>query len=124
MGLGKAVEPLMSRTPGAQIRYAMESTYTMWEQVGVHIARATYEIHWAGASPEVAAALDLSKRSPVLVLERTSYTDADKPVEVVEFHYRPERYRFSVTLPRTMPEPGAGIVETRDSTPIATLPGP
>jgi GntR family transcriptional regulator len=60
----------------------------------------------------------------VLALERTSYPDADIPVEVVEFHYRPERYRFSVTLPRTMPEPDAGIVETRDSTPIATLPGP
>ena len=43
--------------------------------------------------------------SPVLVLERTSFTDDDKPVEVVEFHYRPERYRFSVTLPRTLPAP-------------------
>jgi GntR family transcriptional regulator len=124
LGLGKAVEPLMSKAPGAQIRNAAESTYMVWERVGVHIARATHEIHSAGASLEVAAALDLPKGSPVLVLERTSYTDADKPVEVVEFHYRPERYRFSVTLPRTRPEPGAGIVETRDPTPIATPPGP
>jgi GntR family transcriptional regulator len=111
LGLGKAVEPLVSRAPGTQTRYAMESTYTMWERVGVHIAQATHEIHAAGASLDVAAALDLPLGSPVLVLVRTSYTDDDKPLEVVEFHYRPERYRFSVTLPRKMPAPGAGIVE-------------
>jgi GntR family transcriptional regulator len=114
-GLGQAVEPLLSGAPDAETNYTTETTYTMWEQrLGVHIARAAHEIHAAGASAEVAAALDLAVGSPVLVLERTSYTDDDKPLEVVEFHYRPERYRFSVTLPRTMPEPGAGIVEKRD----------
>ncbi|WP_454560889.1 Rv0792c family HTH-type transcriptional regulator [Mycobacterium haemophilum] len=113
-GLGEAVEPLVSNAPGAN---AMETSYTMWEQrLGVHIARATHDIHAAGASLDVAAALDLPLGSPVLVLERISYTDDDKPLEVVEFHYRPERYQFSVTLPRTMPAPGAGIIERRDST--------
>ncbi|OIN80803.1 GntR family transcriptional regulator [Mycobacterium malmoense] len=113
--LGKAVEPLTSKAPGAETRYAMESTYKMWEQrLGVRIARARHEIHAAGASLEVAGALNLPLGSPVLVLERTSYTDDDKPLEVVEFHYPPERYTFSVTLPRKMPEPGAGIVERRD----------
>jgi GntR family transcriptional regulator len=114
-GLGKAVEPLVSRAPGSRAGLAMESTYTVWERLGVHIDRATHEIHAAGASLEVAGALDLPMGSPVLVLERTSFSDSDKPVEVVEFHYRPERYRFSVTLPRTIP-PGAGIVERHDST--------
>ncbi|AKN16112.1 GntR family transcriptional regulator [Mycobacterium haemophilum DSM 44634] len=113
-GLGEAVEPLVSNAPGAN---AMETSYAMWEQrLGVHIARATHDIHAAGASLDVAAALDLPLGSPVLVLERISYTDDDKPLEVVEFHYRPERYQFSVTLPRTMPAPGAGIIERRDST--------
>jgi GntR family transcriptional regulator len=116
-GLGKAVEPLMSKAPNGEAAHPMESTYTMWERrLGVHIARATHEIHAAGASLEVAGALNLPLGSPVLVLERTSYTDDDKPLEVVEFHYRPERYRFSVTLPRTMPEPGAGIIERPDCT--------
>ena len=50
------------------------------------------------------------------MLERTSYSHDGKPLEVMEFHYRPERYRFSVTLPRTMSSPGAGIVERREST--------
>lgn len=112
-GLGQAAEPMLGASDAAT-DYTTETTYTMWEQrLGVHIARATHEIHAAGASVEVADALDLAVGSPVLVLERTSYTDDDKPLEVVEFHYRPERYRFSVTLPRTMPEPGAGI-EKRD----------
>jgi GntR family transcriptional regulator len=116
-GLGHAVEPLLSGAPDAQTTYTTETTYTMWElRLGVHIARATHEIHAAGASPEVADALDLAVGSPVLVLERTSYTDDDKPLEVIEFLHRPERYRFSVTLPRTMPGPGAGLIESRDFT--------
>ncbi len=115
--LGKAVEPLLKSAIDEQTAQAMESTYTMWERrLDVPISRANYEIHAAGASLGVAGALNLPLGSPVLVLERTSYSHDDKPLEVVEFHYRPERYRFSVTLPRTMPNPGAGIVERRDPT--------
>ncbi|BBZ72075.1 GntR family transcriptional regulator [Mycobacterium paraseoulense] len=113
-GLGKAVEPLLSSASDTQPERAMESTYTMWERrLDVPVARATYEIHAAGASLDVAGALNLPLGSPVLVLERVSFGTDDKPLEVVEFHYRPERYRFSVTLPRTMPRPAAGIVERR-----------
>ena len=45
------------------------------------------------------------------MLRRTSYTDKDKPLEVVVFHHRPERYEFSVTLPRTIPGRQAGMTE-------------
>src|SRR3984893_109568 len=101
-----AVEPLLSAAS------ATETTYTMWEQrLGVRIGSATHEIHAAGASPEIAAALGLSERAPVLVLRRTSYTDKGKPLEVVVFHHRPERYEFSVTLPRTIPGQQAGMTE-------------
>ncbi|OBH62700.1 GntR family transcriptional regulator [Mycobacterium colombiense] len=114
-GLGTAVEPLLKSATDEQTAQAMESTYTMWERrLEVPISRANYEIHAAGASLEVAGALSLPLGSPVLVLERTSFGHDDKPLEVVEFHYRPERYRFSVTLPRTVPSPGAGIVERRE----------
>ncbi len=116
-GLGQAVEPLISKAPGAETVHTMESTYTMWEQrLGARIAGARHEIQATGASLEVAGALNLTLGSPVLVLERPSYTYDDKPIEVVDFHYRPERYRFSVTLPRTMSGPGAGIVELRNFT--------
>jgi GntR family transcriptional regulator len=101
-----AVEPLLSAAS------ATETTYTMWEQrLGVRIGSATHEIHAAGASSEIAAALGLSEGAPVLVVRRTSYTDKDKPLEVVVFHHRPERYEFSVTLPRTMPGQQAGMTE-------------
>lgn len=104
--VGHAIEPLLSGDPDT------ETTYTMWEQqLGVQIATATHEIQAAGASPDVAEALDLAVDSPVLVLERTSYAKDSKPLEVVVFHYRPERYRFSVTLPRTMTGSGAGIID-------------
>jgi GntR family transcriptional regulator len=101
-----AVEPLLSAEP------ATETTYTMWEQrLGVRIGSATHEIHAAGATSEIAAALGLSEGAPVLVLRRTSYTDKGKPLEVVIFHHRPERYEFSVTLPRTIPGQQAGMTE-------------
>ncbi len=107
-GLGPAVEPLLKSTQ------ATETTYTMWERLGVHIGRAGYEIHAAGASDEIAAALDLPAGAPVLVVDRITYTEDDKPLEVVVFHHRPERYRFSVTLPRNLDGPGAGIIESGD----------
>lgn len=107
-GVGPAVEPLLSGSADT------ETTYAMWERrLGVRIAQATHEIHAAGASPDVADALGLAVGSPVLVVDRTSYTNDGKPLEVVVFHHRPERYQFSVTLPRTLPGSGAGIIEKR-----------
>jgi len=104
--LAQAVEPLLSAASEA------ETTYTMWERrLGVHIATATHEIHATGASAEVADALGLSVGSPVLILQRTSYTADGKPLEVVVFHHRPERYGFSITLPRKLRAPNAGMTE-------------
>lgn len=106
-GLGDVVEPLLAATP------VTETTYTMWERrLGVHIARAGYEIHAAGAAAEIADALGLVEGAPVLVVDRVSYSDKGKPLEVVVFHHRPERYRFSVTLPRTVAGPSTGMIES------------
>ncbi|OOK70125.1 UTRA domain protein [Mycobacterium kansasii] len=82
--VGDAVEPLLS---GA---LDTETTYTMWEQrLGIRIAKATHDISAAGASAEVAGALELPVGAPVLVLDRTSYGEDGKALEVVVFHYRP-----------------------------------
>ncbi|MFD5424183.1 GntR family transcriptional regulator [Streptomyces sp. NPDC127084] len=89
-----------------------ETTYTMWEQrLGVRITRARHRIHAAGASRDVAAALGIAESSPVLVLERVSFGDDARALEVVVFHYRPERYGFTVTLPRTVPGAPAGMTD-------------
>ncbi|MCV7164515.1 GntR family transcriptional regulator [Mycobacterium stomatepiae] len=103
--LGDAVTPLLSTD-------STETTYTMWEQrLGVRIGTASHEIHAAGASPDVAEALDLSEGAPVLVLERTTYTVGGEPLEVVVFHHRPERYGFSMTLARETSGPTIGMIE-------------
>jgi GntR family transcriptional regulator len=101
-----AAEPLRSGEP------ATETTYTMWEQrLGVRIAQARHQIHAAGASPAVAAALEIDDGAPVLVLERVSFDHDDRPLEVVVFHYRPERYGFTVMLPRTVSGAPVGMTE-------------
>jgi GntR family transcriptional regulator len=89
-----------------------ETTYTMWEKrLSVRIKDARYQIHAAAASPEVAGALELEAGAPVLVLERESYGYDGSALELVVFHYRPERYQFSVTLPRILAGDPAGITE-------------
>ncbi|WP_158895458.1 GntR family transcriptional regulator [Amycolatopsis anabasis] len=101
-----AAEPLRSAEP------ATETTYTMWEQrLGTRIAEARHEIHAAGASADVAAALGVDEGAPVLVLDRVSYDHGNRPLEVVVFHYRPDRYGFSVTLPRVISHGPAGMTE-------------
>lgn len=101
-----AAEPLRSAEP------ATETTYTMWEQrLGTRIAEARHEIHAAGASADVAAALGVDEGAPVLVLDRVSFDHENRPLEVVVFHYRPDRYGFSVTLPRVVANETVGITE-------------
>jgi GntR family transcriptional regulator len=101
-----AAEPLRSGEP------ATETTYTMWEhRLGVRIKEALHQIHAAGAPADVAAALEIEEGAPTLVLERVSYAHDGRPLEVVVFHYRPERYGFTVVLPRTISGGPAGMAE-------------
>lgn len=107
-GVGPAVEPLLSGSADT------ETTYAMWERrLRTHCTGYPRNPCRRGL-PDVADALGLAVGSPVLVVDRTSYTNDGKPLEVVVFHHRPERYQFSVTLPRTLPGSGAGIIEKRD----------
>jgi GntR family transcriptional regulator len=102
----EAAEPLRSAEP------ATETTYTMWEQrLGTRIAEARHEIHAAGASADVATALGIDEGAPVLVLDRISFDHDNRPLEVVVFHYRPDRYGFSVTLPRVIANGPVGMTE-------------
>lgn len=101
-----AAEPLRSAEP------ATETTYTMWEQrLDTRIAEARHEIRAAGASTDVATALGVDEGAPVLVLDRVSFDHNGRPLEVVVFHYRPDRYGFSVTLPRVIENGTVGMTE-------------
>jgi DNA-binding GntR family transcriptional regulator len=46
----------------------------------------------------VAGHLALKVRAPLLKVERTYYTDADRAVIAAVIRYHPERYRYSVQL--------------------------
>jgi GntR family transcriptional regulator len=109
LSVERAAEPLRTNDDPS------ETTYTMWEnRLGVRISQARHQIRAAAAAPEVAEALGLQAHAPVLTVERTSFAANGDPLEVVVFSYRPERYGFTVTLPRTAP-PEQGVSRLDES---------
>lgn len=81
-----------------QIEEHKGSMYSMYEQVfGIRMVRVAEEIKAVGATPEVAQLLGLSEHTPLLQIERLSYTYGDKPLEwrlglclTDRYHYRNE----------------------------------
>jgi len=67
-------------------------------KLGRPIERADQTIEAALADRRVARHLALKPRAPVLKVDRTYYTDADRAVIAAFICYRPERYRYSVQL--------------------------
>jgi len=58
------------------------SMYRMYEtQLGIRMVRAEEKLTAVGADAEVAAALGLNPGTPLLSIERVSYTYGDKPME-------------------------------------------
>lgn len=68
------------------------------EKLGQPIERANQTIEAAVADRRVAGHLGLKVRAPLLKVERTYYTDADRAVISAVIRYHPERYRYSVQL--------------------------
>ena len=52
------------------------------------------------ATARLAAALDVEAGAPLLVARRTCHDADEMPIEYAVIHYRPDRYRFHVTLVR------------------------
>jgi GntR family transcriptional regulator len=78
-----------------------ETTYSIWEKtLGVQIQGATYTLRAARGDHNDAKLLGLKVGQPILVLERTTYGEDGKPIDVALFHYHWDRYAFSVSLPR------------------------
>lgn len=78
---------------------AQTSLITVIERkLGQPIERADQTIEAALADRRVAGHLALKVRAPILKVERTYYTDADRAVIAAVIRYHPERYRYSVQL--------------------------
>jgi GntR family transcriptional regulator len=72
----------------------------MEEKYRLPIVYADEEISSRSATPEEAGHLKIAPGSPVLAMERVTYTNGDEPMEYVSAVYRPEHYTFSIRLKR------------------------
>lgn len=67
-------------------------------KLGRPIERADQTVEAALADRRVAGHLAVRPRAPVLKVNRTYYTDTDRPVVAAVVRYHPERYRYTVQL--------------------------
>lgn len=77
------------------------SLYELIEnKYGIPIDWGQEEISASRASAEEARRLGISPGDVVLVMERQTYTEGNRPLEFVRAVYRPEHYTFTVRLKR------------------------
>ena len=70
---------------------------------GVPLIEAEYKLDAAAAESEVAAALKVKPRSPILRIERTSYSTGSRPVDYETLYYRGDLVQFVTRLVRKIP---------------------
>jgi GntR family transcriptional regulator len=61
---------------------------------------AEYKLEAAAADPVAAQALQVPAGSPIFLIERTSYTTGNRPVDYERLHYRGDLIRFVTRLTR------------------------
>jgi GntR family transcriptional regulator len=64
------------------------------------LVEAEYRLEAAAADPVVAQALQVPTGAPVFLIERTSYTTGNRPVDYERLHYRGDLIRFVTRLVR------------------------
>ena len=74
--------------------------HTMETKLGLNLDNAMQEIHAELADPYVAKLLDVRVGTALLSIERTVYTNENRPVEFVHTLYRSDLYGYSVKLVR------------------------
>lgn len=74
--------------------------HTMETKLGYQLDNALQQIHAELADPYVAKLLDVRVGTALLSIERTVYTEEQKPVEYVHTLYRSDLYGYSVKLVR------------------------
>jgi len=77
------------------------------EQYGIKFAAARETIGAAVAGGREAELLGIPKRSPVLTVERVTYSAEETPIEVAHHLYRADRYRYGIWRRRS---PGGTVL--------------
>jgi GntR family transcriptional regulator len=70
------------------------------EKYGIPLVEADYSLDAAAASAHVAEALHIPEGSPILRIERTSFTTEEKPIDYEILSYRGDLIRFVTRLAR------------------------
>jgi len=89
----------------------VEPIFSLLERkYNVPLVEADYKLDAVAAEGEVAAALGVKQGSPILRIERTSYSTGSRPVDYERLHYRGDLVRFATRLirktsPRLEPVP-------------------
>ena len=70
------------------------------DKYGTPLVEAEYKLEAAAADPVSAQALQMPPGSPIFLIERTSYTTGNRPVDYERLHYRGDLIRFVTRLVR------------------------
>ena len=76
------------------------------EEAGIPVAAATQTISATIADAEVARALSVPAGSPLIEVNRLVRDETDRPIEMIRVLYRPELYRFEVSMRRVTDNEG------------------
>ncbi len=76
------------------------------EEAGVPVASATQTISATVADAEVARALSVPAGSPLIEVNRLVRDEDGRPVEMIRVLYRPELYRFEISMRRVTADAG------------------
>jgi GntR family transcriptional regulator len=78
-----------------------EPIFALLEQrYDIPLVEAEYKLEAVSADYDVAVALGVEAGSPIFLIERTSYSVADQPVDYEKLHYRGDLIRFRTRLAR------------------------
>lgn len=89
-------EPLQKEKPPT------ETTYTIFERNGILLQEARHAIRATPANQDEAKWLKVHIGTPILTVERTTFSKENRPLEYILFHYRADKFEFSARLPRSL----------------------
>jgi len=88
------------------VRHDLEANpiFALLEQrYSIPLVEADYNLEAVSATADVASALSVQVGSPIFLIERTSYTVGDRPVDYEKLFYRGDLIRFKTRLIRRKP---------------------
>jgi GntR family transcriptional regulator len=83
---------------------SVEPIFTLLEQrFKTPLLGAEYQLEATTADIATATALRVAVGSPIFLIERTSFSTGNRPVDYEKLHYRGDQIRFRTRLPRRVP---------------------